>query len=134
MKVSTQHKFLLHLPSSLREASWVRNKNEFPLQCSTKLLATKQSPFANQLTRVLSKVYKNHIATRSEQFEVENPHTLIRKQLSGFSTSKDCFVDAATIRLVQFCFYSKLRLAMTKCSDYGLNYNFRPLTKFCEGW
>jgi hypothetical protein len=108
MKPLTKHKLLFHSPSSLRGTSWFGCTNELPLRFIKSLRATKQSHFTHQLTKVSSGIHKNHNSANLEQ--------------------GDCFVDAATMDLVDVDLLSQLRLAMTKCSGYGLNGNFRPLT------
>jgi hypothetical protein len=133
MKPNAKFNFLFRLPASLRGASWFSSTNELLLRFAKSLQATKQSSFTNWPLRGFYKYWKRLFTTNSEQFEVENPQALLDKPLPGFSTSKDCFVEAVTVSLVKLTFQFRLRLAMTKCSDNGLNCNFTLLTEFCEG-
>lgn len=121
MKPPTKPKLQAHSPSSLRVrslsecvgASWFASTNELLLRFIKSLQATKQSSFTNYPSRSFYKYWENLSTANAEQ--------------------GDCFVDAATIGIIQSDFQSKLRLAMTKCCAYDVICDFTFSNKFCEG-
>jgi hypothetical protein len=89
------------LSPSLRhceERSLSDNKNQLSPTNNRRKLATKQSPFTNQLTRVFYNAYENHSTTKSEQ--------------------GDCFADSAIANVANIKSFTTLRLAMTNVGGW----------------